>query len=311
MRSASSNGTSTRLYAFDTETVDGEPFTIQFAGSDWATLVRVTRSTILGTFLTFLGQRGDPDRLNLLWAHNLEFDAGIVFCAHPEIWTTKTPHLVGELDGVGDVRIVFHQIENPFHQVTVRGRQWLILDTMSFFKLSLEEACRRLQLPIQKLPRPSYLGQRPPTEEEWPTFHAYATNDALATYELGSYILERHREFGIPPTVSIAHMAGTIFRRDYLREDLSHPIRTEARMVSVEVARAKGWQDRQPLRVRVDPPIPFCETERRSDLVLNASLLSYHGGKNGLYVARGVYEDVSEVDIISAYPYAMRMLPPL
>jgi len=206
---------------------------------------------------------------------------------------------------------VFHQVENPFHQVTVRGRQWLILDTMSFFKLSLAEACRQLQLPVQKLLRPPYLGQRPPTDVEWPAFHAYATNDALATYELGSYILERHREFGIPPTVSIAHMAGTIFRRDHLREDLSRPIRTEARMVSVDVARAKGWQVRQPLRVRVDPPIPFCETERRSDLVLNASLLSYHGAKNGLYVAPGVYEGVAEVDIVSAYPHAMRMLPPL
>src|SRR5215468_4940531 len=130
MRSVSSNGIahSTRLYAFDTETVDGEPFTIQFAGSDGATLVRVTRSTILETFLTFLDQRGDLDRLNLLWAHNLEFDAGIVFCAHPEIWTFKTPHLVGELDGAGDVQIVFHQVENPFHQVTVRGRRWLVLD---------------------------------------------------------------------------------------------------------------------------------------------------------------------------------------
>jgi len=313
MRSVSSNGIAhcTRLCAFDTETVDGEPFTIQFAGSDGGTLVRVTRSTILETFLTFLDHRGDPDRLNLLWAHNLEFDAGIVFCAHPEIWTTKTPYLVGQLDGVGDVRIVFHQVENPFHQVTVRGRQWLILDTMSFFKLSLDEACRRLQLPVQKLPRPTYLGQRPPTEQEWPAFHAYATNDALATYELGSYILERHREFGIPPTVSIAHMAGTIFRRDYLREDLTRPIRTEVRMVSDEVARAKGWQVRQPLRVRVDSPIGFCETERRSDLVLSASLLSYHGGKNGLYVSPGVYEGVAEVDIVSAYPHAMRMLPPL
>ena len=300
-----------RLYAFDTETVEGEPFTIQFAGCSGATLTRVTRSTILGTFLTFLAEHGDSDHLNLLWAHNLEFDAGVVFIAHPQIWATTMPHLVGELDGGGDVRITFHHVDNPFHQLTVQGRQWLILDTMSFFRLSLEEACRRLQLPVQKLPRPPYLGQRPPTDDEWPAFHAYATNDALAAYELGSYIVERHREFAHPPTVSIAHMAGTIFRRDYLREDLSCPIRTEARMLSVAVARARGWPVRQPLRVRIDPPIPFCETERRCDVLLNASLLSYHGGKNGLYVPPGVYENVTEVDIVSAYPYAMRMLPPL
>jgi hypothetical protein len=40
-----------------------------------------------------------------------------------------------------------------------------------------------------------------------------------------------------------------------------------------------------------------------------ACLLSYHGGKSGLYVPPGVYRDVAEVDIISAYPTAMRALP--
>jgi len=106
MQTVSSSGIAyrTRFYAFDTETVGGEPFTIQFAGSDGAALARVTRSTILETFLTFLAQRGDPNRLSLLWAHNLEFDAGIVFCTHPEIWMTKTPHLVGNLDRLCSTR---------------------------------------------------------------------------------------------------------------------------------------------------------------------------------------------------------------
>jgi DNA polymerase type B, organellar and viral. len=43
--------------------------------------------------------------------------------------------------------------------------------------------------------------------------------------------------------------------------------------------------------------------------VINASLLSYHGGKNGLYVDGGFYENVSEIDLNSAYPYAMKCLP--
>jgi hypothetical protein len=45
--------------------------------------------------------------------------------------------------------------------------------------------------------------------------------------------------------------------------------------------------------------------------LLEASLLAYHGGKIGLHVPPGVYEAVAELDIVSAYPHAMRCLPPL
>jgi DNA polymerase family B len=300
------------LYAFDTETVDGEPLTIQFAGQEGVVLYRTSRSTILEIFLTFLAQHGVPDNLNLLWAHNLEFDAGVVFSeASPDLWAYQTPHFVGEVDGMGQVEIVFHHTDNPFHQFTIQGRQWWLLDTMSFFKLSLEEACRRLRLPVRKLPRPPYLGERPPTEDEWPEFEAYAGNDARATYELAVWILERHREFGIPPTVSIAHMAGTVFRCHFLGEDLGRAVRTRAMTVPADIIQAKGPRLRERLRVRIDPPLPWPDAGPSGDRLLKASLLSFHGGKNGLYVPPGVYFGVTEVDIISAYPAAMRALPPL
>jgi hypothetical protein len=60
-------------------------------------------------------------------------------------------------------------------------------------------------------------------------------------------------------------------------------------------------------RGRIAAHIPFPDTPTLRE----ACLLSYHGGKNGLYVAPGVYVGVAEVDIVSAYPTAMCALPGL
>ena len=90
---------------------------------------------------------------------------------------------------------------------------------MSFFKTSLDRACSQLRLPVKKRPRPSYLGQRAPTKTEWPDFEAYALDDARATYQLEKFTIERHQVFKIRPTVSVAAMAGKIFRSHCLRKD--------------------------------------------------------------------------------------------
>jgi hypothetical protein len=170
------------------------------------------------------------------------------------------------------VDLDFRHAASPHHRLTIGRRRWLLVDTMNFFKTSLERACERLRLPVKKRPRPSYLGERMPTEGEWPAFEAYALDDARATCELAKFIIAHHEEFKIRPTVSVAAMAGRIFQAQFLR------------------------------RTR----IPFPD-----DGLLRASLLSYHGGKNGLYVPPATYDEVAEVDIVSAYPHAMTELPPL
>src|SRR5262249_25010299 len=68
---------------------------------------------------------------------------------------------------------------------------------------------------------------------------------------------------------------------------------------------------RRTLWVQSDPAIPFCDQDSGPEGLLEASLLSYHWGKVGLHVPPGVYEDVAEVDIVSAYAHAMRCIPPM
>jgi hypothetical protein len=207
------------LFAFDTETVDGEPLTLQFAAADGATLAWVSRATILRTFLTFLATHGVTDDDNVLWAHNLEFDLGVTFIELPEIWLARNRRFYRSIPVPNAAPVEVALIlagATPHGRICVNGRRWLLRDTMAFFKLGLAAACERLRLPVRKLPRPPYLGDRAPTAEESAEFEAYAVNDAVATRELAKYIVARHDDVGIPLTVSVAQMAAVTFRQQFL-----------------------------------------------------------------------------------------------
>lgn len=102
-------------------------------------------------------------------------------------------------------------------------------------------------------------------------FTAYAMRDAEVSYHMGRAIEKMHVEWDIPQTVSVADMAATIFRRKFLTYDIPQP-------------------DRE---------------------IVDASLLSYHGGKNNITVEAGWYENVTCLDISSAYPRAMFHMPAL
>jgi hypothetical protein len=212
-------------FAFDTETVEGEPFTIQFAGRFGAELAVIKRSTILTMFLRFLWTRGSEDSLSILFAHNLEFDLGVVFINHVErLWTTDSATLSFPMGDGRWVRLQLHSSGIPHVRLDLGGKRWLLLDTMSFFpRLSLEDACDLLQLSVRKLESPPGLGQRYPTAAEWAYFREYAINDAVATFELGQFILRCHEEFGINPTVSVADLASTIFRTHFLHRPCTDP----------------------------------------------------------------------------------------
>lgn len=100
-------------------------------------------------------------------------------------------------------------------------------------------------------------------------FFQYAMRDAEICHKVGLFLEDLHEDYDIQQTVSIASMAAKIFRRKYLKVFI--------------------------------PEIP--------KNIMFAALHSYHGGKNNITVPRGVYKNVYGLDIISAYPYAMSMLP--
>ena len=100
-------------------------------------------------------------------------------------------------------------------------------------------------------------------------FCAYAMRDAVIDYHIGRFVESMHQEYDIKQCVSAADMSSTIFRHSFLSYTIPQP----------------------------------------EDDVIEASLLSYHGGKNNITVQQGWYTGVTSLDISSAYPDAMRSFP--
>jgi hypothetical protein len=97
---------------------------------------------------------------------------------------------------------------------------------------------------------------------------AYLVRDVEITRTLGQRILSWHKEHDLYPSLSVAQLSMRTFRRHYVKA---------------------RWQ-------RI-PKGPW-----------RASLLAYHAGRNGLYVAPG-WHRVTLLDMNSAFPAAMRRLP--
>jgi hypothetical protein len=100
-------------------------------------------------------------------------------------------------------------------------------------------------------------------------FVEYALRDSEIAEIIGKYIVDMHNEYDISISVSQAQMSSKIFRKHFLKR-----------------------------------PIPF-----PTESIRRASEHSYHGGKNGFYCNTGLYKNVFGLDIISAYPHAMSIMP--
>lgn len=100
-------------------------------------------------------------------------------------------------------------------------------------------------------------------------FIEYAMRDSIIAYYIGLALEKLHDEFDIGQTVSVADMAARIFRHKFLEKDIPQPDRA----------------------------------------LIENSMSAYHGGKNLLSSEPGWYEQVTSIDISSAYPHAMHGFP--
>lgn len=250
--------------------------------------------------------------VNLVWFHNLNFDLRSVFYEnlreiydqyndirfdrdgyvvkllfgrvnHATIWEDKGGYLCPKCpEPVPARRVSYidgkkvctsHSSCNPAVRRNL-GIKVQFLDSAAFCppgSKSLEAALRIYDVAYRKMRKPDGLGTQKLFNDVY--FRKYSLNDARAEHALGCKIVALHKEYDVCISVSLPQLAARILRHHFFlpKETLKFP---------PEAARL-------------------------------ASELSYHAGKNGFYVRRGVYDNVYEYDINSAFPRAMRELPQL
>jgi hypothetical protein len=145
-----------------------------------------------------------------------------------------------------------------------------IIDSFRFYTKSLAAIGKDLKTKNQKGEKPAGLGKKKFTPAD-AGFIEYAKCDARLGFEVGEHIIAMHREFDVPLSISAPQFAMRVFTKYYMREG-----------------------------EEIDLP---------GAAIRKGALSSYHGGKNGFYVKPGLYRNVTELDISSAYPHAMKCMP--
>lgn len=145
-----------------------------------------------------------------------------------------------------------------------------IIDSFRFYTTSLAKIGKTLGTVNQKGEKPEGLGKRKFGKKDR-AFIEYAKADAMLGYEVGEHIVKMHQEFDVALSMSAPQFAMRVFTKYHMRA-------------------GEGI------------PLP-------SKTIQKAAISSYHGGKNGFYVRPGLYRNVSELDISSAYPHAMKSMP--
>lgn len=260
------------VIGLDTETVKGELYSYQLYSKD------------LGISEFFL-HNGENDveiveriieRCNLrrsafFFCHNLEYDLGVLF--RNIILDTMNDVDLFESFDYKSFRFSFVYPKPVFMRIMDRRRgkynskrTFYFIDTIPFFRGSLEKMSEKLNLPVRKMRKPDYLGERKPKRDEMEYFKKYAMIDAEAVYYLGKEFMKFHEKYDVDPrtTVSPATLSAKTFRRKFLRNSI---------------------------------PLP------KNKLLTYMSLQSYWGGRTEAFC--GGRNDIKVYDYNSFYPYAM------
>jgi hypothetical protein len=269
------------VFGADTETCKGRAISLQICGPDNDEyFTYCDPATVWSEFVGWLLPRCRNKGVNLCYFHNLNFDARVLLCLHHRAIYEHGGSVTIPIPYKGtplEVSVLFGKVNKLRIQ---HGETVLqVLDSKAFTQNSLARSLKMFGIPQDKLGSPEGLGSLNYAElsKKDPrriSFEAYAVQDARAERALALKILEFHQAYSIPPQISLPSYAARVFRRHFLQLGERIPF----------------------------PPLP----------VVKAGELSYHGGKNGYYLPKpSIVEDLYELDISSAYPYAMTELPAL
>ena len=259
------------IYAIDTESYKGKPMCFQFDDGKEQKIIFVNEGDVTETFLNYLEKIKGSKSLtqnNIIFAHNLMYDMCMLFYKHISKMIEEEKNKGEFKFKINGWKIQGFLFGDSEYIHLKKGRiAFEMIDCFQFFKMSLNEASRKL-LNMKKENPPKNIGKKIFTHQN-KKFVKYALRDVYLTREIGKLINDIHNRYNVRQSISISQLAERIFRHKFLRK-----------------------------------PIPACPHE-----IVGPALESYHGGKNGFYVPKGLYKDVYSYDIVSAYPYAMRELP--
>lgn len=259
------------IYGLDTETINGEPLTMQFSDGKKDLVKWVNKKTITQKFFDILRTLPqDRNNKSIIYVLNLLFDFCQLFYPYWKKLITQEKEK-GQFDfKVNGFKIKgFITEDSQFAEIRKNKKVFWLVDIGRFFiGISLDKAIKMLLHEKGKLKIPKGLGIKrfKKTDKK---FLSYAKHDVHKTQQIGKLISEFHDKWDISQTFSIAMLAEKIFRHHFLDQDL------------------KG-----------------CPYE-----MIRPCLCSYHGGRNGFYVKAGLYKKVYSYDLVSAYPFAMTKLP--
>jgi DNA polymerase type B, organellar and viral len=231
------------IYGGDTETVEGEPNTMQFYSEDVACsdIFFVDKKTALKRFIKWCDQRKTKAE-HVVYVHLLRFDlVEFLYGAHPKLVEDG-----GEFAfSVGEWNVSGVYGTPTFARFTKhRGSTVLLIDSFSFFRGSLAEAAKLYCPELPKLARPRDIGKVRITPKDTSKV-AYAMRDAEIDYHIGRSIEALHQEFDLKQCVSIADLAARIFRHKFLTYTIPQP--TED-IISMSLDAYHGGKNAMPVK---------------------------------------------------------------
>lgn len=286
---------SLRLFGCDTETLRGRPYTVQAHDGRETMLAYVSPESVFEEFWEWVRPRCRENGVNIAYFHKANFDFRVLFAEfHRQMYEqfsditlrisldykpmSHEPTLGEEFI---EVKMLFGKVNTAriYQGSMQRGSDGVavfvatvkldVYDSFAFTQCSLAKSIKMFGIEGNKLPKPEGLGRKALKSKE---FEAYAKMDAVVEYRLGEKILAFHEEYKTRPAISLSQFSGRVFRRYFFD---------------------KGGTIQHP-----------------PEHVSRAAELSYHAGKNGRYFGKPrIVEDVYEVDINSAFPFAMAELP--
>jgi len=260
-----------RVYGLDTETYNGKPMTLQFSDGKEDKIFFINKNTITKKFLSILQSLpSSKGEKSVIYVLNLLFD--FCQCFYP-YWKKLIKQ--EKEDGQFEFKVNRWNIkgfitdDSQFAEIRKGKKIFWLLDIGRFF------VGISLDKAIKTLLHEKGKEEAPKDlgkkryTRKDKKFVKYALWDVKKTQQIGNLITEFHNQWEVSQTWSIAQLAERIFRHHFLEENL------------------KG-----------------CPFE-----IIRPALLSYHGGRNGVYVKPDFYPFVYSYDIVSAYPFAMFNLP--